>query len=207
MPSGRGMLSHSLLIVALLNVCAVLWRSSGGLYAWRHLSLTEDTEAAYSWVGDDYPLFYPMDPLGPASMTLQETVHFSLNANDTIAVNEWDTTRLHPKGNGFAWFGPEKRIMIPTFLHQLHCLNVISVAFTIPDHPFAAPRHLQHCFNYLRQMLLCGALDMLEAGDFMAKNYDTDRIGQTLVCEDWERLYEVIDGNNEAWFEWQARWT
>ncbi|KAI0259596.1 hypothetical protein BC834DRAFT_1045174, partial [Gloeopeniophorella convolvens] len=165
------------------------------------------TEEAYSWVGDDYPLFYPgMRPLGPVSMTLHETMHFSLDANDTIATDEWLAMRRYPGGNGFARFGPEKRIMLPVVIHQQHCLQVISVAFTVPGHPYAAPGHLQHCFNYLRQTLLCGALDTLEEGDFMEKNYETDRIGDTLVCEDWEQLFEVVDGNYKAWREWKAHW-
>ncbi|KAI0258333.1 hypothetical protein BC834DRAFT_975246 [Gloeopeniophorella convolvens] len=192
--------------MALLNVCAVVWRNSGWLHSWRHNSNEYISEAAYSWVGDNYPLFYPMDPLRPVSMTLHETVHYSLNANDTISATDWFAMRQQPKGSGFARFGPEKLIILPVVIHQLHCLHVISVAFTIPSHSYAAPGHLQHCFNYLRQTLLCGALDTLEEGDFMEKNYETDRIGDTLICEDWEQLFEDIDGNYEAWVGWKAQW-
>ncbi|KAI0258958.1 hypothetical protein BC834DRAFT_668218 [Gloeopeniophorella convolvens] len=199
--SNQNMVTHALWMVALFNVCLVLWRTSEGL----HWTFGEK-QKEYGWIGGDYPLFYPMDALGPASMTLHETVHFSLNASDPLAAAEWDTTRRHPKGSGFSRFGPEQRVMIPTFFHQLHCLHVISTTFVAQGHLYATEDHFRHCLNYLRQTLLCGALDTLEEGDFMSRNYETDRIGDTFVCEDWGALYETMDRNTEEWLEWKAKW-
>lgn len=82
----------------------------------------------------------------------------------------------------------------------------------------AKPHHVRHCFDYLRQTLLCSAASTVERGDFMkdaGRGFGGDGEGEeegrmwrgdTLVCEDWERAFEALDVNLREWEEWKAAW-
>lgn len=59
--------------------------------------------------------------------------------------------------------------------------------------------HHHHCFNYLRQSMLCSADITLEPGDFAERNFTEKRIGATHTCQDWEPIYDMVDDN---WFQW-----
>ncbi|KAJ7602493.1 hypothetical protein DFH06DRAFT_359759 [Mycena polygramma] len=169
-----------------------------------------NTEAAreldlphYSYTGQDYPLTYPIFPLETVAMTLHESVHFSLNASDPLAHDEWVLYSSIPKGIGRTRLGPQQRVFVITVGHQMHCLRRIQAALVNREDPHANPAHVSHCLNYLRQTLLCEAAHMLERGDFMHRSFDLDRIGDTLVCKDWEGAFKFFDKKYEEWQEWR----
>jgi hypothetical protein len=141
-------------------------------------------------------------------MTLQESTHFALNLSDPVAEQEWELLVSNPKGFGRTRLGPDHmhRVFVMTNYHQFHCLRKIEVGLLNRSHHISTPHHVQHCLNYLRQGFLCSATDSVEEGDFMEKNFEVDRVGDTLVCQDWERVYDTLDDNYKEWLGWMSKW-
>ncbi|KAJ7217068.1 hypothetical protein GGX14DRAFT_533680 [Mycena pura] len=154
----------------------------------------------------DYPLEYPIGALDPVAMTLHESVHFALNASDAVAADEWVLISSVPKGIGRTRLGPTQRVYVVTVAHQLHCLRRIHIALLNREDPLANSGHIHHCLNYLRQTLLCEAADTLERGDFMERDYELERISDTLLCRDWDRVFEILDGKYDEWITWREAW-
>ncbi|KAJ7484284.1 hypothetical protein FB451DRAFT_1554849 [Mycena latifolia] len=185
-----------------LNASLLTWR------VWRRFSPEVVYNASaglptYSYIGRDYPPRYPIISLDTVAMPLHESVHFSLNASDPMAANEWFLYSSIPKGIGRTRLGAQQRVFELTVSHQMHCLRRIYLAFVNREDERAGPEHVNHCLNYLRQTLLCEGADMLERGDFMERDYDVDQIGDTLVCQDWERAFEFFDEKYAEWQAWQ----
>ncbi|KAH9929361.1 uncharacterized protein B0H18DRAFT_996757 [Fomitopsis serialis] len=139
-------------------------------------------------------------------MTLHESVHFTLNGTDPVITAEWESLATHPDGFGRTRLGPDHRLFVMTFYHQLHCIWKFQQALVERNDPTASKHHVQHCLNYLRQTFLCEAADSVEEGDFMDRNFEQDRIGDTLVCRDWEKVYNVLDGAYAEWEQWSQKW-
>ncbi|KAG2030459.1 hypothetical protein BDR03DRAFT_1035477 [Suillus americanus] len=136
-------------------------------------------------------------------MTLYESVHFSLNASDTESQLDW------PKIVGRTHQGPEHRVFVLVFDHQLHCLWMLQKALLdySRDQPQVTYRHAHHCLNYLRQTLMCNPkAHTLEMGDFLSVYHEKDRIGDTLVCRDWSKANSVLEEYHEEWLQWMAHW-
>lgn len=144
-------------------------------------------------------------------MTLYESVRFGLNLTDTSGSNDWEHLNVIPKGFGRTHLGPEQRVFVTVMYHQMHCLTMLHRALLdFEENPLwtdaASPHHIWHCLDYLRQGILCKATDDVETGDFMERDFEEDRIGETLVCEDWERAYEELDANEAKWESWRGQW-
>ncbi|KAJ7097069.1 hypothetical protein B0H15DRAFT_744443, partial [Mycena belliarum] len=126
----------------------------------------------YSYNDHDYPLQLPLERFEAVAMTLQGSSRLHLNLSNTVAQEEWVAMLEGVKGYGRLRLGPERRMFVMTWFHQLHCLWQIqnSLVVTSSD-PEATAHHLTHCFTYLRQTLLCEANKSLEEGDFLATDY------------------------------------
>ncbi|KNG85379.1 hypothetical protein ANOM_005961 [Aspergillus nomiae NRRL 13137] len=89
--------------------------------------------------------------------------------------------------------------------HQLHCLHAILVAYYVaveesdvakglqrPDEYLQqtgtrmAPSHIRHCFDYLRQTLMCAADTNLEVLD--PETHTTSGWGQSRRCRDYDEI-------------------
>lgn len=163
----------------------------------------------YTYASDDYPWEFPVDLTHEAvAMTLHESVHFALNASDTESQLEWEALPKGPKIVGRTHLGPEHRLFVLVFGHQLHCLWKLQQALLDydSDQPQATYHHAQHCLNYLRQTLMCDPAHTLEMGDFLSADYEKDRMGDTLVCRDWSKANSVLEEYHERWLEWRAHW-
>ncbi|CCM06170.1 uncharacterized protein FIBRA_08411 [Fibroporia radiculosa] len=162
----------------------------------------------YSYVGDDYPLEYPVGDLlvEPVAMTLHETVHYPLNTSDPLSDTEWRSLAIRPHGFGTPRLGPDHRMFVVTFFHQLHCIWKFHYTLLTPGHPGSSPDHDYHCLNYLRQTFMCESAESLELGDFMERDFEKERIGDTLVCKDWQKLYENLERDDKEWSAWAAQW-
>lgn len=57
---------------------------------------------------------------------------------------------------------------------------------TIPRHKMR--RHVDHCFRYLRQSIVCCADTALEGQNLKAKIPDTDGTGATHLCKDFDKV-------------------
>jgi hypothetical protein len=147
-----------------------------------------------------------MVSLEDVALTLHESVHFGLNASDPVEADEWALYSSIPKGVGRTRLGPQQRVFVLTVSHQMHCLRRIHVAFANREDALASRGHVHHCLNYLRQTLLCQAPDMLERGDFMERDYAAERVGDTLICKDWERAFAVFDEKYDEWLAWREAW-
>ncbi|KAF9476015.1 hypothetical protein BDN70DRAFT_935400 [Pholiota conissans] len=151
---------------------------------------------SYSFIGDDHPIRLPIEEK-LVKMTVQESVHYDLVAPESEAEWLWTAT----DGDGHVRIGKEERMFAVAMFHELHCLRwirkTIDEGWSAFDH--ARQAHILHCYNYLRQWTLCAADATLERGDFMTRNFTTERIGATHTCVDWVPAYEMM---NEKWREW-----
>lgn len=171
--------------------CRVSVPPVGLHYRQWHILINTVPNTAY--IGNDYPIVLPVGPLDAVALTLQESFHFTLNSTDLITIDkEWETLTTNPSGLGRVHMGPDKRILTAVFLHQLHCVRQIQRAFIQREHHIATSEHIGHCFNYLRQTLLCDAAEILEKGDFLDRDFEEDRLGDTMVCKDWEKIYTIL---------------
>ncbi|KZT68643.1 hypothetical protein DAEQUDRAFT_692317 [Daedalea quercina L-15889] len=174
----------------------------------RHANIAPATGIEHTYIGHDYPEEYPLVHDEPVSMTLHETVHYTLNLSDQTNSEEWN--RLdQPKQHVDTHLGPQQRVFVLTFGHQLHCLRSLYTGLLAKyghttDMP--NPIHWQHCLNYLRQTFLCDATDVLEEGDFTKRDYTVHRQSGDIICKDWTAVFDVLDRNEQEWLEWRAEW-
>ncbi|KAL3462907.1 hypothetical protein BJX64DRAFT_287886 [Aspergillus heterothallicus] len=101
-----------------------------------------------------------------------------------------------------------------TVYHQLHCLRTIISAYYAATEPTSQssslsahhhnspstnsstslkPDHISHCFDYLRQTIMCAADTNLEVLEPDADG--TSGWGQPRVCRDYQQV-----------FEWASKW-
>ncbi|KAH9834558.1 uncharacterized protein C8Q71DRAFT_147219 [Rhodofomes roseus] len=198
---------HGMFIFVLFNILLTSWRLGNAfLPSQFRRNLNGESSRPYSYLGDDYPLDYPLGDLDAVAMTLQESVHFTLNGSDPVVTAEWESIAAHPDGFGRTRLGPDHRLFVMTFYHQLHCIWKFQQALVDRNDPTASEHHVQHCLNYLRQTFMCEAADSVEEGDFMTRDFEQDRIGDTLVCRDWGKVYDVLDEAYAGWEQWSKKW-
>ncbi|KAG1890029.1 hypothetical protein F4604DRAFT_1708115 [Suillus subluteus] len=201
------MMSRGELVVGwmfgMLSILVTVWHARVRLQPAQHQSIE------YTYAGDDYPWEFPVDLTHEAvAMTLHESVHFALNVSDTESQLEWKSLPSWPKIIGRTHLGPEHRVFVVVFGHQLHCLWMLQQALLDynRDQPKVTYHHTHHCLNYLRQTLMCDPAHTLEMGDFLSVDYEKDRIGDTLVCRDWGKAHSVLEEYHEKWLQWRAHW-
>ncbi|KAF8514426.1 hypothetical protein BU17DRAFT_68362 [Hysterangium stoloniferum] len=135
----------------------------------------------YSFKGEDYPTYYPID-LPPVSLTPENTIHYQIYSID--AASEWAS--IFPDGGGFVYLGPRKRPFGLALFHQMHCLSRIRLAMAERD----SSEHVHHCFNYLRQAILCDANPTIEpVVPILGRRSVNAEVPR--VCRDWTRVYEL----------------
>jgi hypothetical protein len=148
-----------------------------------------------AYIGGDYPAGYDVE-LPAAELTFTESAHYAVDA--PLARCEWISARDVTRGQGQVRAGPDMRAFGVGMVHQLHCLNLIRMGIVEPPRP-ALSDHVQHCLNYLRQLLLCTADAALEPGDFVKRDYARDRMATTRQCRDWGTLYGSVAENYDTW--------
>ncbi|KAH0828814.1 hypothetical protein J3R83DRAFT_3262 [Lanmaoa asiatica] len=151
---------------------------------------TPDTH--YSWVGDDYPAYYPME-VRDIIMFPEDTVHYPINGDD--ALQQWET-QFPTLGKGWVCLGPERRPFALTMYHELHCLGRLRLALEdgVNRTYEAQDEHVQHCLNYLRMMALCRADVTLEPVIDASLSVD---LTQPHLCRDWVQVYDEASRNWE----------
>ena len=147
-------------------------------------------------LGDDWPPFSPLTLERSVEIVVEESVHF--DPGGPGAKDEW----RYQRGFGYdgaARLGAANRTFAVSLYHQEHCLLYLHEQLTDragDDDRFA---HHQHCLNYLRQQALCHPGLTLEPGDFAARDFGVDRVGERHVCRDFETAW---DDNTRSWLEW-----
>jgi len=94
--------------------------------------------------------------------------------------------------------------------HQLHCLYTIVEAYsamsskTMLKVPSKRPWHIQHCFEYLRQSIMCCGDTALEGAEttFPDGVKGSDGWDAKHVCKDYRKVYEYLErerANDLVW--------
>ncbi|GAW20961.1 hypothetical protein ANO14919_104740 [Xylariales sp. No.14919] len=135
-----------------------------------------------------------LSPLGDVDAVFRYQQKFTLHPdNETDAL--WDS--IFPRGRGFIRhpeISPETHCL--AVFHQLHCLDIIRSGYwlamdgVMPSH-HSKPSHLRHCFDYLRQSIMCAAdtnLEPLIEGRGGVNGFGADR-----KCRDFGRLSAWAD--------------
>ncbi|KAI1163132.1 hypothetical protein F5B18DRAFT_351918 [Nemania serpens] len=126
-------------------------------------------------------------------------------------LDKWN--KLMPIGMGFVWVNdtenyhdlptpimwPEKTVFTTSTTHQLHCLFAIVQTYSgltsghgIPDdHHW----HMIHCFDYMRQAIMCSADMALEGLEttFPDHNGGSDGWDSKHVCKDWSQVKSYLE--------------
>ncbi|KAI0828644.1 hypothetical protein BC628DRAFT_1409196 [Trametes gibbosa] len=181
------LLVASLSVLVVANIISIL-----GLLG--VLTALVPVEREYTYVGDDFPAQLPLK-LPPAALVLSSSsAHFGLTADD-----DWGT--LFPLSDGFATLrapspsqSPPRTFLI-SMVHELHCLDVLRVAFVANRTGAAA--HVAHCLRYLRQTVLCRADTTLEPDEPGLRGgrweHAASGVGAVHRCRDWTVLRRWMD--------------
>jgi len=130
-----------------------------------------------------------------------------------------------PRGNGFIAVNNSERYTLPdpilfrghnaysiAVFHQLHCLYIIMDAYNDLTNPASELRgdsahhghshldsdshnHIDHCFRYLRQSLVCCGDTALEGQNPSSNISSTDGTGAVHMCKDFEAIRLWADDN------------
>jgi|SRR5882762_9852395 len=134
---------------------------------------------------DDFPAYYPID-LPAVSLTPENTLHYQIYTEDATA--EWAS--IFPQGGGFVYLGPDGRPFGLGLFHQMHCLARIREAMSTRKSSI----HVHHCFNYLRQMILCEANPTIEPViPILGRRSVNAEVPR--VCKDWTKLYDLAQNS------------
>ncbi|KAF2748551.1 hypothetical protein M011DRAFT_352940 [Sporormia fimetaria CBS 119925] len=108
-----------------------------------------------------------------------------------------------PKERGFIRISKNVEHSVTVF-HQLHCVYALQIAYhTLKKdihadfkplmHVNMEPDHIEHCFDYIRQALMCHADTNLEYNDPVTKV--TTGWGTERVCRDFDAVIRWADDN------------
>ncbi|TFK69892.1 hypothetical protein BDN72DRAFT_839799 [Pluteus cervinus] len=182
-PSLSAGLAVALLISILLNLVAL-----GG-----QLKTLLRREKSYTYVGDDFPRELPIKLREVNMLVHDDPDHFGME--DTA---EWNAIR--PKQGGYLFLGDAYYAYGVSMWHQMHCLNHIRHVLVSGDD---GSDHIAHCFQYLRQGILCAADTTLEWGG-PGRELSSGEIvatGDNIVhkCRDWKQVYDYMENNVDHW--------
>ncbi|KAK0185496.1 hypothetical protein F5146DRAFT_1005480 [Armillaria mellea] len=154
--------------------------------------LDQNTQALnYSYLGHDYPQEWNVPGLADSEVYtyVGNSEHYNLDTQ--LAVSEWD--RLLPPGGGMLHLGPNQQPFSISMFHQLHCLNIIRAGL-MESKRAADEQPLQHCMNYLRQMVLCRADGQLQSVR-RSTGGGVTAWSQPRVCRNWRTVYDAAEAN------------
>lgn len=121
-------------------------------------------------------------------MQLEESQHYPTDG--PAATAEWDS--IFPEHNGgFIVLGPNKRTFGISMFHQMHCLNNIRAAVVHSREGIKPTKHIAHCFNYIRQMVLCRSDTRLEPIE-PERGPKAVNAAMLHTCRDWSKVYELL---------------
>ncbi|KAJ7654240.1 hypothetical protein B0H17DRAFT_1214449 [Mycena rosella] len=156
------------------------------------LSGTRRHNSDYSYVPGEIPGYFR-----PAAMTF-EAPDSQYPLDDD---HKWGS--IVPPQRGFIRLGSEGKPWAVAMYHQLHCVNGIRFSYVAArDGLFKTEKaragafaHVNHCFDVLRQSLLCKSdTTLIPIG---AANQTGAEVARR--CRDWAQVREYIDSNHEFW--------
>ncbi|PBK95940.1 hypothetical protein ARMGADRAFT_989848 [Armillaria gallica] len=145
----------------------------------------------YSYLGHDYPQEWNVPGLtdSKAYVYVGNSEHYTLDTE--LGISEWDS--LLPVGSGMIHLGPDQRPFSISMFHQLRCLNIIRAGL-MDSQKVADAQLLQHCMNYLRQMVLCRADGQLQSVR-RSTGGSVTAWSQPRACRNWRTVYDAAEVN------------
>jgi hypothetical protein len=132
----------------------------------------------------------------PAALTFEAPdIHYPLDDH-----HKWAS--IVPPLRGFVRLGAEGTPFSISLFHQLHCVNGVRFSYVAArDGLFKTEKaraeafgHVNHCFDVIRQSILCKAdTTLVPVG---ARNTTAP---VTRRCRDWSQVREFVDDNHEFW--------
>ncbi|KAA1477480.1 hypothetical protein DENSPDRAFT_854368 [Dentipellis sp. KUC8613] len=190
--------TNAVYVLAVLNAALLFYR----LFHAYHPTDNELIGQQLQYHGDDFPFHPPAKATGPYTPLVLPDIVYTVEDSARLMVDNasasawWQTL---PTDWGYVRLGEHRRIFALAMSHQRHCLTFISrsIAKRLP-----ADAHLQHCFNYLRQQILCAADGTLEDPGWAATRQGWEEVrvvGRERVCRDWRIVEELVDENFADW--------
>jgi len=188
-------------------LAALVFSISGNIIAYRRLQslhhaymdlqsakLHPENDSHYTYVGDDHPVQLPVH-LPLVALKVEETSKYGIS--NLGAWDDWRSTDWFPKTDGFVRLGPDGRLFSVSLFHQLHCLQLMRDAVLNNRNVTA---HTHHCFNLIRQMVLCASdttLDPINIADEDGTP-GANGVGTVHVCRDWQKAYDFVTENQKS---------
>lgn len=179
-------------LISLILLCGITLKSIQLV----KLNAVSERPRDYTYVGSDYPREWPV-PRKPVLMAAELTVHYNLTSPSGIA----EYRSLIPEGDGLLHLGPNKSPFSISMLHELRCLEIIREDMMRDQDELSEGRTaklVNHCMNYLRQMVLCRADAHLESFQDDSDERALD-LFESWVCRDWEAVYHAVEENQEEY--------
>ncbi|KAJ3776385.1 hypothetical protein FB446DRAFT_785198 [Lentinula raphanica] len=179
-----------LLVLTLLSTAfnVVVWLKAGEVSRY---SIFDYPQHDYEY-GESYPVQAP-GHFESTTMAFQ-----NIDGEYPLTDDKKWASIIPPKG-GFIRLGPAGASFSIAMYHQLHCVNGIRFAYVAardglfkhPEDLEAAFQHVNHCFDVLRQSLLCKAdTTLIPVGPNKQ---------HTRSCRDWNQVREFVDDNQRFW--------
>lgn len=156
------------------------------------------------YIGADYPQSWDVGDLKDVLIPLEPTTHYQLDTSQSDV--EWEA--LAPN-DGVIYLGPNYRPFSISHFHQMRCLDVLRKQLishrekpntTDIDTPLS-----RHCYNYLREMVLCRSTTALDPVFGRPRPATVVEYRDDSTCRDWNRVYEEARRNVEDYSRWKAK--
>ncbi|KAL0955850.1 hypothetical protein HGRIS_002052 [Hohenbuehelia grisea] len=144
--------------------------------------------------GNDGLRTLPLD-VRPVNMVFRgDHQHYALSGGNASA--EWDS--IVPEGSGIAFLGDasESAPFVVSMWHQIRCLNHIRTALVNEVDTGFNYEYTHHCFQYLRQSILCAADTTIEPLDEAAGR---PKSNATHTCRDWQQVHGWMSDRQSEW--------
>lgn len=140
--------------------------------------------------GNGFPRVWDIRELSTVSMSVEDSIHYSLEGPDADA--EWEA--LAPSA-GMIYLGNPPCPFGLSMFHQLRCLNILRQDFVNKKRGASVRPDLDHhCLNYMRQMVLCRS-DL--ALDVVLGKPAPNVYPNIYQCNDWTKVYDEVHRNQE----------
>ncbi|KAF7966830.1 hypothetical protein HWV62_11554 [Athelia sp. TMB] len=155
------------------------------------LQVLPPSKKNYTYLDGDWPSELDLPtPLRTVHMAFNDSEPY-MDIYDPDAGPIWDANL--PAGRGYIKLGQHPELFGVTMFHQMHCLVRLRAVFAGDKDESG---HVKHCFNYLRQAILCNADITLEPGKTVVEDHHTAVMGgyDTIhKCRDWTQVWGYME--------------
>jgi hypothetical protein len=133
-------------------------------------------------------------------MLVQENHKFSLLDEEAWSPNLFGA-------NGFVRMGKKGRSFMVSFYHQFHCVDYLRGSYIMARDGIATDPevidgdigHDNHCFQFLRESIMCKADNTLVAWNSPNQTLSRAGLGKIHRCRNWEHVRRSLINNGDAW--------